>query len=295
MKIIVAGGSGFVGQALVRGLMDDGHEVTVLQRTTSKSISPKIEKLRVVYINPERPFTDINLTGDAIINLVGIIREFPSKNVTFHGSHFMVTKNLVDHARENGIKRFLQMSALGAEQKAQTKYMQTKYEAELYLKESGLSWTIFRPSVIFGPGDHLITMLANMIRRLPFVPVIGDGQYKIQPVHVNDVCVGFRKSLVDERTVGRTFEIGGPEVFMFNQMLDIIGEVIDVRKVRKVNQPLWCMRLMAGAFSGFSWFPVTNEQIKMLLEDNLTDDKSYWELLGITPRRFRESLKEYLK
>src|SRR5512140_1032044 len=113
MNIIVAGGTGFVGTALIHGLIADGHHVTILQRPSSRSHAPKIEGLKVAFIDPELPIKDKTLIADAIINLVGIIREQPAKGMTYHRSHFLVTKNLVDYARANGIKRFLQMSALG--------------------------------------------------------------------------------------------------------------------------------------------------------------------------------------
>lgn len=291
MKIMVAGGTGFVGNTLIPGLIKDGHDVTILQRPKSRSRVQKIEGLKAAFINPESPIRDTNLSVDAIINLVGIIREIPGQGVTFHRSHFLVTKNLVDYAHTIGAKRFLQMSASGVKPHSQTKYFRTKFEAESYLKESGLAWTIFRPAVIFGLGSHFIALLSKMIKTFPIVPVVGDGKYKMQLVHIDDVCAGFRKGLLDERAIGKTFEIGGPDILTYNEILDVIGKVIGKSKVRSIHQPLWLMRLMAGLFGSFAWFPVTNDQITMLLEGNYTKDNSYWELFGLTPKRFGESLK----
>ncbi len=107
MRIIIAGGTGFVGKTMVRGLLEDGHDVTLLQRPQSKSKSPAEGKTRIAYVDQEHSITSGDLEGDAIINLVGIIREYPSEGVTFHGAHFLVTKNLVDYSKKKGIPKVL--------------------------------------------------------------------------------------------------------------------------------------------------------------------------------------------
>jgi NADH dehydrogenase len=196
----------------------------------------------------------------------------------------------MDYARKTGIRRFLQMSALGVRSGAGTGYQMTKYEAECYVKESGLDWTIFRPSLIFGPNGAFIELLASMIARLPLVPVVGDGEYKFQPVHVNDVALGFRKALDDRKSFGRIFEFGGPEVMTYNRMLDIIGEMLGKKKVRKVHQPLWLLRPLTRLLEGFRQYPLTNDQITMLLEGNCTEDRSFFELFDITPTLFKDGL-----
>ena len=295
MRVIVAGGTGFVGSALVKGLLDDGHELTIIERPNSKRQVPKADKIQVAVIDPEQPISDPGLIGDAIINLVAVIREFPSKGVTFHGANFMVTKNLADHAKSLGIRRFLQMSALGVTSNPSTKYFSTKLAAENYLKESGLAWTIFRPAFIFGPGDQSINMFANMVRRLPIVPVVGDGRYRLQPVYVDDVVAGFRSALTQDNAIGKTFEFGGPEIFAFNQLLDMLGQILGKSAVHKIHQPLWLMRCLADVFGSLAWFPVSNDQITMLLEENFTRDKSYWDFVGITPKGLRETLIQYLR
>ncbi len=133
-----------------------------------------------------------------------------------------------------------------------------------------------------------------MIRYLPVVPVIGDGEYRLQPVHVDDVCTGLTKTLSDDRSIERVFEFGGPEVLSFNRILDTIGEALGKKRVRKIHMPVKIMRIKAAIWGRFAWFPFTNEQITMLLSDNYTDDKSLYELFDFQPRRFSESLEEIL-
>ncbi len=112
MRIIIAGGTGFVGTALIRRLVEDGHHITLIVKPDSKAKIPEGSEVETVSLDPSEPFTDPDKSYDVIINLVGIIREFPSKGVTFENAHFLVTKNLVDFAKARGISRFLHMSAL---------------------------------------------------------------------------------------------------------------------------------------------------------------------------------------
>jgi uncharacterized protein YbjT (DUF2867 family) len=295
MKVIVAGGTGFLGKALVSELIENRHQVVLLRRPSSKSKVPEMPEIQAVEVDIENPIVSTDFTGDVIINLIGIIREFPSKGITFHKSHYLVTKHLVDFARASGIKRFLQMSALGVKPDAQIGYEQTKFAAECYLRESGLDWTIFRPSIVVGPNAGLIGLLSKMISRLPVVPVIGNGCYRVQPVYIKDVIAGFVKSLGNDRAIGRVFEFGGPEIMTFDQMIDTLGDAIGKSRLRIFHQPIWMLRLMAALFGRFSWFPVTKDQIIMLLEESYTEDKSYFEFFGITPKSFSQALEEFIR
>lgn len=294
MKVIVAGGTGFVGNALVQALIDNGHQVLLLQRSQSRTKQAQLPDIEVVGVDLEKPIVSNDIKGDAIINLVGIIREFPPKGITFHKAHFLVTRNLVDFAQKEGIKQFLQMSALGVKADTTTGYEQTKYAAECYLRESGLDWTIIRPSIIIGPGGGLVQLLSSMIQRLPVVPVVGNGQYKVQPIYVGDVISGFVKALGNPKAFGRTFEIGGPEIMTFEQMIDTIGKAMGRSSVRKFHQPLWILKPLASLFGRFSWFPLSKDQLIMLIEENYTNDKSYSEFFGINPKRLIDALREFI-
>ncbi len=290
MRIIVAGGTGFIGRVLVRGLIEDGHQVVMLCRPRSKADTRTMPGIEIAAADSENPIPS-DFDGDAIINLVGIIREFPSRGITFQRSHFLVTRNLVDLAKRVRIPRFLQMSALGVKPEVATGYLKTKYAAEVCVRDSGLNWTIFRPSIVIGQGGGLFELLTKMIKQLPVVPVVGDGQYKVQPVNIDDVIAGFRKSLGNERASGKIFEFGGPEIMTYDKMLDELGSAIGHPKVRKWHQPLWMVRLMAALLGRFPWFPLTIDQITMLLENNYTDDRSYYQTFGIEPRSIRDGLK----
>jgi NADH dehydrogenase len=296
MNVAIAGGTGFIGKVIIKKLVERGHHVIALVRPGSVLKINKFPGTETRYIYYDSP-GQISKTldgGEAIINLVGIIRE--TKNITFDFAHHTVSQLLSKGAREAGIRRFLQMSALGVGRNIATGYFESKEAGEKSLKNTpDLDWTIFRPSIVFGPEDSFVNMFASMIRKAPFVPVIGDGQYRMQPVWVEDVAEGFAKCLEMPQTIGKTYDIGGPEKIPFEQVLDIIGKAMGKRNVRKIHLPVGLMRTLAKYFGKLSFFPVTSDQIMMLLAESTTDDLSYFKELEITPRLFAEGISEYIK
>lgn len=293
MKILIAGGTGFVGASLTGELIKNGHQVSLLVREKSGYKVRQFNKVSVVRCEYDYPVISLDDEFEVLANCVGIIREFPSKEITFEKAHYEIVKYLIDLARANSIKRFIQISALGVGPDAKTGYFKTKYRAEEAVRNSGLNYTIFRPSTIFGPNDDFINMLLGMFKRLPVMPVIGDGKYHMQPVYIDDLCSVIIKSLEDELTFYRSFEIGGPEIISYNSMLDTIGNVLG-KRVPKIHQPVVIMRILARMLGRFSWFPITTEQLTMLLEDNFTHDKSLFEQYNIHPRSFEDGLRDYL-
>jgi len=230
---------------------------------------------------------------DAVINLVGIIREFRGKGITFEKLHYEGTANLVRAARSQKVMRFIQMSALGARPDGKTQYQQTKFRAEECVRTSGLDYTIFRPSIIFGTGDKFVNLFANMLRVQQFVPVVGNGRYQMQPVAVENVSMGFVKSIERKDAIGKTFDVGGPERIEFNQIIDIIGEVICVPPY-KLHIPAFIMSTMAEMLDWLPSFPVTKDQITMLLEGNVCDEKPFFKHSDIKPIGFKEGISKYL-
>lgn len=229
MKVFLTGATGYVGNYVIKALIEHGYDVKCLVRKGSEG---KIrEKEYYEIFNGDVLDYDSLLTGmkgcDAVINLVGIIREFPGKGITFTNLHYIATKNCVDAAKELGIKRFLQMSALGTRKNARTMYHKTKFMGEEYVRKSSLTYTIFRPSLIFGKEDVSINLFAENIKKLPIFPVFGNGRYKTQPVCVKNVAEGFAKAIESKKAFNRVFELGGPKKFTFNDLLDTIGKAVN--------------------------------------------------------------------
>lgn len=295
MRVLVTGASGFVGNEVVRELLARGHAVKALVRPHSQKKLKDRDRVEVVLgdcLHPE-VLHDAARGCDAIIHLVGIIREFPGRGITFERVHVEATKNVVDAAQAAGVRRYLHMSALGARPEPADPYHVTNFRADRYVLQSGLAFTIFRPSVIYGPGDQSINLFARHIRRLPFFPVVGDGNYRLQPVPVWTVAQAFARALERPYTENKIYDVGGPEALTFNQIIDAIAAVLN-RKVAKIHQPLWCMRVAAGLCGRFRWFPLTPGQLRMLLEGSTCDPRAFYQDFGLEPISFKDGLAHYL-
>jgi NADH dehydrogenase len=219
---------------------------------------------------------------EAIVHLAGIIREFPARGVTFEKVHGEATQHAVHAAKRWGISRFVHVSALGASPRGPGKYFTSKGKAEEIVRQSGLSWTIFRPSGIVGPGDQFLNELGLAVRRAPFLPIPGDGEFLLQPVFVGDVVKGIADCLKRPDTEKRVFEVGGPERITYNALIDRIAAVQGVR-VRKVHIPLPRFRRIVGFFSRFEKFPLTPDMLEVLLAGNTCERDPFFSTFGIDP------------
>jgi NADH dehydrogenase len=231
---------------------------------------------------------------EAAVHLVGIIREFPGRGVTFEKVHVQATENVVAAAKDAGAKRFLQMSALGARPAPADPYHLTNFRADEAVQQSGIPYTIFRPSIIYGPEDQSINLFAKQIKTLRMVPIVGNGLYRMQPVPVETVAKAFALALELPHTENRVYDVGGPEPLTFNEIIDSLALVLG-RRVLKAHIMPWSLRLLAGMFGRFPWFPLTTGQIRMLLEGNTCDPMDFYRDFGLDAVAFREGLELYLR
>ena len=284
-RVFVTGATGFVGRAVIQAVRAEGHVVRCLVRRGSEPDLHGFEAIERVEGDVLAPpaTLEAGMAGcDTVIHLVGIIREHPARSVTFDRIHHDATLNVLTAAARAGVRRYLHMSALGADAHARARYHQTKWAAEEAVRASGLVWTIFRPSVIYGAGDGFISMLARMVRRLPVVPVIGDGRQRLQPVSVEHVAAGFARAVTLETSAKQTYVIAGADVVSIHELLALIATALH-RRVRTISVPLGLMRPMAQAFHRLPSFPVTPDQLLMLEEDNTGDARPFYETFGLTP------------
>ncbi|MBW2473717.1 MAG: complex I NDUFA9 subunit family protein [Deltaproteobacteria bacterium] len=294
MKVFVTGGTGFVGREILGQLLSAGHEVRALVRDGSQ------DKLSG-HQNLETHIGDVtdaaSLIGvldgcDAVIHLVGIIREFPGRGITFKKMHVTATENILEACDEQEVQRFLHMSSNGTRERGSTAYHRTKWQAEELVRASGLDWTIFRPSLIFGRGSEFVKMLTELIRRVPVVPVIGDGQYRMQPVSVEQVAVSFVKALAMPESIGKTYHQGGSESYTYDAILDLTGKAMGRKHVTKVHQPLFMIKPMIKMLQGFEQFPITEGQLKMLIEGNVCDPDEWAQAFGLVPISYADGIGE---
>jgi uncharacterized protein YbjT (DUF2867 family) len=293
MKIFLTGGTGFVGGHLRKALLAKGHEIRLLTHKKGGAPEPGVEEVEGDVTRPETFAAKVN-GCDATINLVGVIREFPGRGITFERLHIEATRNVIEAAKAAGIRRHLQMSALGTRPGAISAYHRTKYRAEELVRGSGLDWTIFRPSLVFGPQDAFVNLLVGYIRSYPAVPVIGDGKYRLQPISADDVARCFALALELPETIGQTFELCGPDRLAYNEMLDVIGQALGKPRVPKIHNPLGIMKLVVPLLQGFSFFPITMDQLLMLVEENICDGK-WRQTFRFEPQSFAEGIEKYLK
>jgi len=299
MKIFVAGGTGFVGSHFVAQLIKKGHEATLLVRIPDKTPVP--DSVRVFPGNALEP-AGLNWKEgefDAIINLIGIIREFPSKGITYRRLHLDATRNLATAANKAGIGRWIQMSANGAKANGVSEYQTYKFEAEEFLKNAGFEATIFRPSLIFGKPpagrSEFCTQMAGILRVSPVVPLFGGGDYRLQPVHVEDVATAFVSALEKPETAGKVFHLGGEKDFSYREILDVICDGCGMARRAKMPVPYKLARPFIAVLGKCPLFPATVDQIDMLVEGNTVPETDYTETFGIKPTPFTTETLAYLR
>ena len=292
MKVFLTGATGFVGSAVLRQLTAAGYEVRALVRRGAEGKLAVRDGVEIHYGDATEAATlaDALAGCAAVIHLVGIIREFPAKGITFERLHVEATGNILAAAAAQGVKRYLHMSANGTGPTGTTGYHRTKWLAEGAVRASGLDWTIFRPSLIFGPGGEFVNMLADLIRKTPVVPVIGDGQYRMQPVAVAQVATSFVRALTMPETMGQCYHLGGGASYSYDEILDLTARAIGRDYVIKAHQPLFMVKPMIRLMEHAEHFPITSEQVEMLLEGNVCDNAAWATAFGITPVSYAEGV-----
>lgn len=231
-KIIVLGGTGFVGSHLVPRLQRDGHAITLLSRNRERhrelGVLPNV---RVVSADVhDRAVLAAHLAGaDAAINLVGILNERGSDGRGFRKAHVELTEGLIAACVDAGVPRLLQMSALRAGE-GESFYLKTRGEAEARVKASPLAWTILQPSVIFGRGDGLFFRFAQLLRIAPILPLARAGAL-FQPVHVRDVAEAYARALIHPHTIGQVYELGGPRTIALGELVRWTAQMLGKRRL----------------------------------------------------------------
>lgn len=212
-QLVLLGGTGFVGRHLIARLAAQGHRVRVLSRNAA--LRPVLRVLPNVQVDTADVYDPAALArafegADAVINLVGILNEKGFGGAGFQRAHVRLTQGVIAACEQAGVKRLLQMSALNAG-RGESHYLRTRGEAEAAVKASSMDWTIYQPSVIFGPGDGLFGRFASLLRIAPVLPLARSGA-KFAPVYVGDVVRAMSETLFQPVAFRQIYELYGPDV-----------------------------------------------------------------------------------
>ena len=268
-KIVILGGTGFVGQALVQRLASDGHEVTVLSRNrTRRREVGVVPNVRVVScdVHDERTLALMLAGADVAINLVGILNEPGRGGGGFERAHVDLTRTLIAACKAANVTRLLQMSALNAG-RGRSHYLRTRGQAEELVKQSGLRWTIFEPSVIFGPGDGVFMRFAELLKLSPVLP-LARPQAKFAPVYLGDVIEAFARALHDKSTIGQTYELYGPDTMTLEEIVKYTARHLRLKRV-VLPLPDAAGRLQALAMDFVPGKPFSTDNYLSLLMDSV--------------------------
>ncbi|MFW6000088.1 MAG: complex I NDUFA9 subunit family protein [Halorubrum sp.] len=295
MKVLVAGGTGFIGSYLCRALAAADHAVTALSR------SPEETPEDVTGVSGDVTDYDSIASAvdghDAVVNLVALSPLFePDGGNRMHDRiHRGGTKNLVRAAEDGGVERFVQLSALGADPNGDTAYIRAKGQAEGIVRDSGLDWTIFRPSVVFGEGGEFVSFTKRLKEMfapgVPLYPLPGGGKTRFQPIHVEDLVPMIAAAVTEDEHAGETYEVGGPEVLTLRQVTDLVYEA-ERKGVTIVPLPMPLAKVGLSVLGAVPGFPMGADQYRSLKFDNTTADNDV-AAFGVDPNELT-TLGEHL-
>jgi len=308
MKVAVFGGTGFVGSYLIDELIASDHIPRVLVRPGSEEKLMQADKCEPVHgdISDKIAIGDTLAGTEAAIYNIGIIKQFPRNGITYEDLQFDGARNCMDQCKELGIDRFILMSANGVRPDG-TGYQKTKWLAEQYLMNTDLKWTIFRPSLIFGDPrgsnrPEFCTQLKKDLIRPPIpAPLFHDGivpvdagRFSMSPIHVKDVASIFVGSLASEDTASKIFELGGPHTLGWKEIIKTVAKGSGKNKWT-IPAPAIFIRSIAALFDRFSWFPITRDQLTMLMEGNTCETSNLFTKFRAVPIPFTAEELSYLK
>ncbi|MCZ8187255.1 MAG: complex I NDUFA9 subunit family protein [Beijerinckiaceae bacterium] len=300
--VTIFGGSGFVGRHLVRALAREGWRIRVAVRRPDLAghLQPlgAVGQIHAVQANLRyRDSVARALQGaDAAVNLVGILAE--GGRQSFNAVQAQGARAVAEEAAKAGITRFVQLSAIGADAHSAAAYARTKAEGEAFVQAAIPEAVILRPSIVFGPEDQFFNRFARMAQFLPFLPLIGGGETRFQPVFVGDVALAAAKALDGGARAGTTYELGGPDIRSFRELLDYILAVTHRRRLL-VPVPFPLARLKASVLEVLPGKMLTVDQVTMLETDNVVSAAAEAEGrtlagLGISPASFEAIVPTYL-
>jgi NADH dehydrogenase len=298
--VTVFGGAGFIGRYLVKRLAAQGARVRVALRRPEEAMFLKpmgaVGQIEIVAANFRHgpSLTRAVQGADAVVTSVGVL--YSRGTQSFETIHARAPGYIAKVAAESGVKKLLHVSAIGADENSPSAYARSKGAGERLVREAFPAATIVRPSIVFGPEDGFFNRFANLARFAPVLPLIGGGQNKMQPVYVGDVAAAMQAALNRADAAGRTYELGGPRVYTFEELMQLTCDIA-CRKRFLVPVPAPVASALATLTQ---WVPVippllTSDQVKLLQIDNVVAPGAAGLAdLGVSPTPAEGIIETYL-
>lgn len=297
MNVVVAGGTGLLGRAITKALLDAGHTVVVASRSqpARDPIDARASWVRADVTDPST--LPAALAGaDAVVDAVQFPNspiEDPKKGLTFERIDLGGTKNLVDAAKAAGVPRFVGLSGVGAAEDAKFHWLRYKWAEEQHIKASGVPFTMFRPSWIYGPRDVSLNRFLGFARFLPFIPIVGDGKTRISALFIDDLAAHVVAAVERDDVRGRIFEIGGPDVLSMDEVVRAALKAAGKKRFL-MHQPASLMRMVAGIAQRLPGRLLTPDAVDFITMDGVADTGPLVEAFGLRLTPIAEGLATYL-
>lgn len=292
--VLVAGGSGFIGSYITRRLLQDGHRVVVLSRDPERArrrLPPAVELRRGDSgdsASLEQAMAGIEVVV-ATIQFPNHPVENPRRGYTYVKVDGEGTARLVAAARKAGVKRFVYLSGAGTREGQTQPWFVAKLMAERAVRESGIPYTIFRPSWVYGPEDRSLNKFVGFARLLPFVPVIGSGRTRVQPLYVGDLAEAVAVSIGKAEAANQTYEIGGPEELTMDQIIRTMLQVMGKRRPL-LHSPAWLMKIATAPLQLLPTPPLSPGAVDFVLMEEPVDNTAVLRDLGVRLTPLAEGL-----
>lgn len=284
MLVLVTGATGFLGRRVVRELQERHHTVRCLVHTPGgeRLFPDPTPDIYYGSVTDTEALAEAAAGVEVMIHLVAIIRQ--RRRVTFETINHLGTANVVSAAKQSGVKHFIHISANAVTNDIRFRYLYSKWQGEQAVINSGVPYTILRPTLMFGSGDEFLNTLAGLVRIFPLVPVAGPGRNRYQPIAVEDVARCVALSVDRLNLKGKTLDIGGPDQLSYNEIVTIVARTLGKRRWR-IHVPFWMMHLVTLALQMVQPRPaVTVEQLRMLDIRNVGEPGIVEQTFDFTPR-----------
>lgn len=297
--IVVSGGTGFVGSAVVEELLRRGEQVAVTGRTESRIRERFGDRVgaRAADVRDAAALSKAFAGAEVVVNAV----QFPNspienrrKGWTFEEIDYKGTCNQVEAAKAAGVRRFVYLSGAGAAPAAEQHWFRFKWLAEQHLAQSGLEWVVVRPTWVFGPNDNSLNRLIGFARFLPFIPMFGSGNQAMQPVFIDDVGRVVADAARSPQAANQLFELGGPQVMSLD---DVLKTALDVMGKKRfiLHQPVPLGKAIGKVASLLPSPPLTADAIEFILQPAVADNRNVETMLKPRLTWLRDGLATYLR